>query len=38
MGTIRFKSLLETQSTPALVLGFNFLITCNIVASETEEN
>ena len=38
MGAIRFSSLFETQSTPALVLGFNFLITSNIVISDTDEN
>ena len=27
MGAIRFKSLLDTQSTPQLVFGFNFLTT-----------
>ena len=38
MGAIRFKSLLDTQSTPELVFGFNFLITFRIEVSETEEN
>ena len=38
MGTICFKSLLETKSTPELGLGLNLLITWSIVCSETEEN
>ena len=38
MGAIRFKSLLDTQSTPELVLGFSFLITFKIEVSVIEEN
>ena len=38
MGAIRFNSLFDTQSTPELVLGFNFLITLRIEVSETKEN
>ena len=30
--------LLDTQSKPELVFGFNFLITFKIEVSETEEN
>ena len=38
MGAIRFKSLLDTQSTPELVLGLSFFITFKIEVSVMEEN
>ena len=38
MGAIRFRSLLDTQSTPELVFGLSFFMTFKIDVSETEEN